>query len=125
VGERLALCALAGQYRRHVSAAGPTFESMEIFPGTLKLHFKNTDGGLVINGSNLGEFAVAGDDNHWFWADAKIEGNTIIVGSPKVPNPKAVRYAWQSNPVATLFNGAGLPAAPFRTDDLPWTTAKH
>jgi len=125
VGERLALCALAGQYGRHVSALGPAFEKMEALPSALKLHFKNTDGGLVIKGSALGEFAVAGDDHHWFWADAKIEGQTIIVSSPKVPNPKAVRYAWQSNPVATLFNGAGLPAVPFRTDDLPATTAAH
>jgi sialate O-acetylesterase len=124
VGERLALCALAGQYGRRVSAIGPTFESMETLPGALKLHFKNTDGDLAVKGSKLGEFAVAGEERHWFWAEAKIDGNIIIVSSPKVPNPKAVRYAWQSNPMATLFNGAGLPAVPFRTDDWPGITAK-
>jgi sialate O-acetylesterase len=124
VGERLALCALAGQYGRQVSAVGPTFESMETLPGALKLHFKNTDGDLAAKGSKLGEFAVAGEDRHWCWADAKIDGNIIVVSSPKVPHPKAVRYAWQSNPMATLFNGAGLPAVPFRTDDWPGITAK-
>ena len=122
VGERLAFCALAGQYGKHVTAVGPTFESMETLPGALKLHFKNTDGGLVVKGSRLGEFAVAGDDHLWFWAEARIDGNEILLTSTKVSNPKAVRYAWQSNPVATLFNGVGLPAAPFRTDNWPGIT---
>jgi sialate O-acetylesterase len=123
VGERLAFCALAGQYGKHVTADGPTFESMETLPGALKLHFKNTDGGLVMKGNRLSEFAVAGDDHHWFWADAKIDGNSILVSSTNVPKPKAARYAWQSNPVATLFNGVGLPAVPFRTDNWPEITA--
>lgn len=124
VGERLALCALVGQYGRHVTANGPSFESMETLPGALKLHFKNTDGGLVAKGKP-GEFAVAGDDHRWFGADARIEDNTVLVSSSKVATPKAVRYAWQSNPFATLFNGAGLPAVPFRTDDWPETTERH
>jgi sialate O-acetylesterase len=53
---------------------------------------------------------------------ARIEGDTIVVSSPSVPNPMPIRYAWQSNPAATLFNGAGLPAAPFRTDNWPEKT---
>ena len=65
----------------------------------------------------MGEFSIAGDDHKWHWADARIEGDTVIISSASVPNPKAARYAWQSNPAATLFNGAGLPATPFRTDD--------
>ncbi len=125
VGERLALCALANYYGKKVVFSGPTFVRAEKIPGALKLHFKNTDGGLIVKGDQLGEFAVAGDDRKWFWAEAKIEGDTIIVSSPKVSEPKFARYAWQSNPVATLFNGAGLPAVPFRTDDLPGVTASR
>lgn len=124
VGERLALCALAEHYKEKVVHSGPTFASVQNVPGGLKLHFKNTDGGLVVKGDKLGEFSVAGDDHKWYWADARIEGDAIIVSSPKVPEPKAARYAWQSNPLATLFNGAGLPAAPFRTDNWPGVTEK-
>ncbi len=65
-------------------------------------------------GSRAG--AIAGEDRKWYWADARVEGDAVIVSSPSVPNPKEVRYAWQSYPAATLFNGAGLPAGPFRTD---------
>jgi len=122
VGERLAWCAMANHYGKKVVCSGPTFTSMEQLPGALKLHFKNTNGGLVVKGDKLGEFALAGDDRKWFWADARIESDSVTVSSPKVPNPKAARYAWQSNPVATLFNGAGLPAAPFRTDEWPGVT---
>ena len=68
------------------------------------------------------EFAIAGDDRKWYWAEARVEGDSVIVSSKAVPNPRAVRYAWQSNPMATLFNGAGLPAVPFRTDDWPGVT---
>jgi len=117
VGERLARTALANYYRRQVVASGPTFASVENTPGALKLHFANTDGGLVVKGDKLAEFAVAGENRKWFWANAKIDGDTVIVTSPQVPNPTTARYAWQANPVATLFNGAGLPAVPFRTDD--------
>ena len=79
-----------------------------------------------MKGAKLEEFAVLGEDQKWYWADAHIiNGNTVIVSSPSVPNPKEVRYAWQSNPAATLFNGAGLPAAPFRTDNWPGITEAH
>ncbi len=125
VGERLALCALAYHYGRRVVASGPTFASAERLPGALKLHFNHTDGGLVVKGDKLAEFAIAGEDRKWYWADAKLDGTTVIVSSAKVPNPHAARYAWQSNPVATLFNGAGLPATPFRTDTWPGTTDKN
>jgi sialate O-acetylesterase len=116
VGERLALCALANHYGKKIVASGPTFASVEQLPGALKLRFKNTEGGLVAKGGSPGEFALSGEDKKWVWADAKIEGDTIIVSSTQVPNPKHARYAWQSNPRATLYNGAGLPAVPFRTD---------
>ena len=122
VGDRLALCALARHYSEKVVYSGPTLESVERVPGAIRLHFAHTDGGLVMKGDKLGEFSIAGDDRKWYWADAHIEGDTIVVSSPSVPQPTQVRYAWQSNPAATLFNGAGLPAVPFRTDDWPGKT---
>src|SRR5271157_566412 len=122
VGERLALCALAKQYGEKVVYSGPTLTTVERLPGSIRLHFANTDGGLIVKGGKLEEFAIAGEDRKWYWADAGIEGDTVVVSSPSVPNPKEVRYAWQSNPAATLFNGAGLPAGPFRTDTWPGIT---
>ena len=116
VGDRLALCALANYYDRNVPFSGPTFDHAEELPGALKIYFRHTDGGLVVKGDKLGEFSVAGANGKWFWAEAKIEGDTVIVSSPSVLQPKMARYAWQANPVATLYNGAGLPAVPFRTD---------
>jgi sialate O-acetylesterase len=77
---------------------------------------------LLVKGDKLGEFAIAGEDRKWHWADARIDGDTVIVSASSVREPKAVRYAWQANPMATLFNGAGLPAGPFRTDDWPGIT---
>jgi sialate O-acetylesterase len=122
VGDRLALCALAKHYGEKVVYSGPTLESVERLPDAIRLHFAHADGGLVVKGDKLGEFSIAGDDRKWYWADAHIEGNTIVVSSPSVPQPTQVRYAWQSNPAATLFNGAGLPAVPFRTDTWPGKT---
>jgi sialate O-acetylesterase len=124
VGERLALLALANQCGKNVVASGPTYVSFEKIPGGLKLYFKNTDGGLVVKGEKLGEFSVAGSDHKWHWAEAKLDGNTVLLSCPEVPEPEAARYAWQSNPMATLFNGAGLPASPFRTDQWPEVTEK-
>ena len=125
VGERLALCALAGEYGEKIPCAGPTFTSMERLSGALKLHFRHTDGGLVVKGDKLAEFAVAGNDRKWHWADAKVAGDSVVVSSREVPEPQAARYAWQANPAATLYNGAGLPAVPFRTDDWPEITANR
>jgi sialate O-acetylesterase len=122
VGERLALCALAKYYSKNVVYSGPTLASVERLPSSIRLHFANAAGGLVVKGTKLEEFAIAGEDRKWCWADAHIEGDTVLVSSPSVPNPKEVRYAWQSNPAATLFNGAGLPAGPFRTDTWPGIT---
>ena len=125
VGDRLALCALARYYGKNLVYSGPTLESVERLPGSIRLHFTHTDGGLVVKGDKLEEFTIAGDDRKWVWADARIDGDTVVVSSPSVPNPTQVRYAWQSNPAATLFNGAGLPAVPFRTDTWPGKTEGH
>jgi len=116
VGERLARLALKNTYGRAVVYAGPTFAKLETLPGALRIHFSNTDGGLAVKGEKLGEFSVAGDDHVWHWAEARLVGDTVVVSSLQVAKPVAVRYAWQANPLATLFNGAGLPAAPFRSD---------
>jgi len=67
-------------------------------------------------------FAIAGEDHKFVWADAVIDGKTVLVSSPNVAKPVAVRYAWDTNPVCNLFNETGLPAVPFRTDDWPMTT---
>lgn len=122
VGERLALRALHDTYRRGVVANGPAAVSALVEGGAVRISFTNTAGGLVGKGERLEEFAIAGADRKWVWADARIEGDSVIVSSPQVPRPVAVRFAWQANPAATLFNGAGLPAAPFRTDLWPLST---
>ena len=109
MGERLALCALANHYGESIVAySGPTLLSVDRLPGSIRLHFAHADGGLVVKGEKLEEFSIAGDDRKWYWADARIEGDTIVLSSSSVPNPKEVRYAWQSNPAATLFNGSWL-----------------
>ena len=125
VGERLALCALANEYGEKIPWAGPTFASMTHLPGALKLRFNHTEGGLVVKGDRPGEFSVTGKDRQWHWAEARVEGDSVIVSSPAVPDPQAARYAWQANPAATLFNGIGLPAVPFRTDNWPGVTDTH
>ena len=116
VGKRLALLALVKHYGEKFSCSGPQFAAVEKIPGALKIHFDHADGGLVVKGDKLEEFAICGEDRKWHWADAKIEGDTIIVSCAEVPQPIFVRYAWQANPKAVLFNGVGLPAVPFRTD---------
>jgi sialate O-acetylesterase len=117
-GDRVARCALANYYGdKKIVFQGPTLAKVERRKGEIRLKFAHADGGLVMKGGDkLGEFSIAGDDQKFVWANARIEGNTVIVSSPDVSNPKEVRYAWQSNPEATLFNGAALPAGPFRTD---------
>ncbi len=125
VGDRLARCALANYYSEKIPYAGPTLSSVEHVPGALQLHFSHADGGLVAKGGKIEEFVIAGEDRKWVWADAHIVGDTVVVSSSAVPDPKEVRYAWQSIPAATLFNGAGLPAPPFRTDHWPGVTEGH
>lgn len=124
VGDRLAYCALANNYREKIPYQGPTFKSLEHSPGAIKIRFTHAEGGLVASNGKVEEFSIAGKDHVWHWADAHLNGNTVIVSSPEVPNPEAVRYAWQSFPKVTLYNGAGLPAVPFRTDDWKESTQK-
>ena len=123
VGKRLALWALAKTYGRDVVYSGPIYESMQRQGNKTVLRFDHVGGGLVAKGGQLKGFAIAGDDRRFVWADARIEGDTVIVSSEKVARPAAVRYAWADNPVCNLYNEAGLPASPFRTDTWPGVTA--
>jgi len=116
VGYRLALNALAGTYGLDVVFAGPLFRSMAVEGNAIRLHFDHVGGGLVARGDELTGFAVAGDDRGFAWADARLDGDTVVVSSPEVPTPVAVRYSWADNPVCNLYNAEGLPASPFRTD---------
>jgi sialate O-acetylesterase len=122
VGERLARCALARYYGRHVADSGPAVASVERRAHSIRLRFNDANGGLVAKGGRLEGFIIAGRDRKWQPAEARIRGVAVIVSAPEVPHPTQVRYAWQSNPAATLFNGAGLPAGPFRTDAWPLIT---
>jgi sialate O-acetylesterase len=90
----------------------------------VRLKFDHTEGGLMAKGGKLTGFAIAGEDKKFVWADAVIEDNTVIVSSQKVAKPVAVRYGWDINPVCNLYNQAGLPAVPFRTDKWKATTDK-
>jgi len=120
VGRRLALAAEAIAYGRDVVYSGPIYESMAVEGGKVRLRFKHTDGGLMIKGgAALKGFEVAGEDRKFVLAETAIDGKTIVVRSGQVASPVAVRYAWADNPTCNLYNQAGLPASPFRTDDWP------
>ncbi len=125
VGRRLALWALANTYgRENVARSGPLYKSMKIKDGRVVVRFDHVDGGLVAKGGGpLTGFAIAGADRKFVWAEAEIQGKTVVVRSDRVSKPMAVRYAWADNPVCNLYNGAGLPASPFRTDEWPGVTA--
>ena len=115
VGHRLALIALAKRYREPVAYSGPIESGFSISEGNMIIRFTHIEGGLIAKGGTLARFSIAGINKNFVWADAKIAGNTIIVSSSQVPKPVAVRYAWEDNPLnANLYNGAGLPASPFR-----------
>jgi len=144
-GERLARIAFNRTYGIKTPDSGPVYKSMSADDGKVRLKFGETAGGLVAAPlpetyvvqsktdstaplvrnspkSELEGFAICGEDHKWVWADAKIDGDTVVVSSPEVQKPVAVRYAWADNPTCNLFNKAGLPASPFRTDDFPGMT---
>ena len=99
---------------------GPVYRGMTVEGLAVRITFDHLAGGLVAKGGAPKWFAVAGDDKKFVWADAKIDGDTVVVSSPRVPKPIAVRYAWADNPEGcNLYNRAGLPASPFRTDNWP------
>ncbi len=117
VGRRLALAARAIAYGEDVEYSGPVLHGQDQEGDKIVLDFQHTDGGLVAKGGGpLKGFAVAGSDGHFVWAHARIAGDTVEVSSPEVQKPVAVRYDWADNPDGNLYNQAGLPASPFRTD---------
>jgi sialate O-acetylesterase len=125
VGKRMLAWALKDVYGRKI-ATSPVLKKTEIKGGRIILTFGDVGRGLTVKtGDRLEEFAIAGADKKWIWADAKIIGkNKVQVSSPKVRDPKAVRYAFNSNPATpNLTNDSGFPASPFRTDNWPDPTA--
>ncbi|HEX8889206.1 MAG TPA: sialate O-acetylesterase [Pyrinomonadaceae bacterium] len=125
VGNRLALEALRVAYDKKIESSGPIYRSMKVEGDTIRISFDHTDGGLMTkDGDKLVGFAIAGEDRHFVWADAVIKGKDVVVSSPEVKKPVAVRYAWADNPASNLYNKEGLPASPFRTDDFPAGSGK-
>lgn len=123
VGRRLALTALANTYGQNIVYSGPMFKSFSIEGDSIRISFSHGESGLASSdGKALRGFCIAGQDRLFYWAEAVIEGDEVVVFSKEVKHPVAVRYAWADNPLHNLVNGAGLPAAPFRTDD--WDSMK-
>jgi len=138
VGYRLALATEPVAYGQKSGVySGPAYKSMAVEGNKVRIAFDSIGGGLIIgtppehffssqrtplpkpDTSKLQGFAVAGADHKYVWANAVIDGNTVVLSSDAVPQPVSVRYAWADNPACNLYNKEGLPAAPFRTDDLP------
>jgi sialate O-acetylesterase len=118
IGRRLSLWALGDVYNQKVAAtSGPLPAGHEIRNGEIILSFRHTNGGLVAKDGELKGFIIAGEDRQWKPAKARIEGDKVIVSSPDVKQPSVVRYAWENFPACNLFNGAGLPASPFRQEN--------
>jgi sialate O-acetylesterase len=122
VGRRLAAVARARVYGESVEYAGPTYESHTVEGNAVRIRFSHATGLRTPDAAPPIGFAVAGRDRVFKWAVAWIEDGTVVVMSPEVSNPVAVRYAWGDNPAVNLTNSAGLPAFPFRTDDWPGVT---
>jgi sialate O-acetylesterase len=118
VGDRLAFAAEKIAYGANIVYTGPTYNSSTIDVNKIIISFNNIGSGLTTNdGEPPAEFAIAGDEKKFVWADTKIDGDKIIVSNKNVPDPKYVRYSWADDPVnPNLINKEGLPAAPFRTD---------
>jgi len=118
VGRRLALLALANTYGKKIVASGPVYRSKRIVGDAVELSFVNVAGGLVVTQSERGNgFQVAGEDRVFRSAEVEARGSKLIVSSPLVKHPLAVRYAFGNASQGTLYNSAGLPSSSFRTDD--------
>ncbi len=117
VGRRLALAAQNVAYGRKIEYMGPSFKSMRVDAGGLHLRFTHAVGGLVVRGPSPTGFVIAGQDQEFYPATAKVVGNEVVLTSAQVSKPVAARYAWADDPKCNLYNKQGLPAPPFRTDD--------
>jgi sialate O-acetylesterase len=124
VGRRLSLIALADTYVHQLPAdksppffSGPIYEDMVTMGNKIRLTFRHVGGGLeAMGGEPLGHFTICGNDQKFVPAIAEIDGNAVIVHSPEVDKPIAVRFAWVDTAQPNLFNAEGMPASPFRTD---------
>jgi sialate O-acetylesterase len=117
LGDRLSRIALANVYGRKIAYSGPVYQSMKVDGASIRLRFAHEDGSLVAKAGPLKWFQIAGEDHKFVDAEARIDGENVLVSSPEVSSPVAVRYAWDNYPEGSnLYNAAGLPAAPFRTD---------
>ncbi len=138
VGVRLALAAKKLVYQEPVVGSGPLYQDFSFEPnGQLRVRFTETGGGLTVGQSpwrapgvepfpldKIIGFYVAGDDKRWVAAEARIDNDCVVVWSPQVPHPVAVRYGWANSPRCNLYNRAALPASPFRTDQWPDTQGR-
>lgn len=128
IGARLALQALVKTYHKDMVSDGPAFKSFKIKKNKIIVRFKNVGSGLEVkevlldtyqlSSYRLKGFAICGDDNEFVWANAKIVGNTVELSHPQIKHPKAVRYGWSDFPLSNLYNKEGLPAIPFKTDNI-------
>lgn len=122
VGARLARAAKSIAYGGKGTHVGPVYEGMRVEGNKAILSFRNVGRGLVAKDGELKGFAIAGKDRKFVWATAVIEEDKVVVSSPDVDHPVAVRFGWADYPVVNLFNKDGLPASPFRTDNFPMLT---
>lgn len=125
-GQRLAKVALAKVYGKPIAFSGPMYQSMKVEGSSVRLQFEHAEGLRSSDGGSLKRFAIAGEDHKFVFAEARIDGQDIVVSHPDVPHPIAVRYAWANSPEGcNLTNSSGLPASPFRTDEWPGVTTKN
>lgn len=117
VGDRLARIALAKVYGEKIEYSGPQYKNIEKDGNKIQIYFDHANGLKAKKNHELKGFAVAGSDGKFFWAKAKINGDHVVISSPEVKKPEAVRYNWANNPDGNLYNAADLPASPFRTDN--------
>ncbi|MBM3881685.1 MAG: sialate O-acetylesterase [Verrucomicrobia bacterium] len=122
VGERLALAARVIAYGERIHGLSPTFRSVRFDGPRAIIRFQHAADGLEARGGELTGFAIASADRKFVWAKAVVQGNRVVVSSPSVPEPAAVRFGWADYPVINLFSKGGLPVSPFRTDDFPMVT---
>jgi sialate O-acetylesterase len=122
VGYRLAMAARGIAYDQKITYSGPLYRELEIEGDKAIVSFDFVGKGLDAKGGKVQGFAIAGHDRKFYWADAVIKSNKVVVSSSQVPEPVAVRYGWADFPVVNLVNKDGLPASPFRTDNFPMIT---
>jgi sialate O-acetylesterase len=129
VGRRLALEAEKIAYHKPEIITSPLYQKMQIEGNKIRLYFSGSDNGLIAKNGKLSGFAIADDSKKFVWANAEIEGNTVVVWNDNIQNPAAVRYAYAGSPVegngANLYNKERFPASPFRTDDWEWITLNN